>query len=189
VRKAAEDDLKAATEERSTRRKERVALWSQFLLARVREIDPSIDHASIDPDDYTALVDNTTFEDSSVAGGPRTIRNVCVLLALRDLGRAVPAVLVPPLLVIDSPANGFGAIDADQQISRRLMDQIITVAADPSTDGYACQVITASNDAHPGPPHRGSRDHPRPRPPLLRPRTRLRNRRIARYQNAAAPGR
>lgn len=56
-----------------------------------------------------------------------------------------------PRDTIDSPTNGFGARTIDQQISRRLMDQIITVAAGPSTDGYACQVIAASNDALPGP--------------------------------------
>ncbi|WP_421107044.1 hypothetical protein [Streptomyces sp. NEAU-S77] len=144
-RKAAQESLAAAREERAVRRKDRIGLWSQFLLARVREVDPRIDQAFIDPEDYSCLVDRMPFEDSSVAGGRRMMRNVCVLLALRDLGRAVAEVTVPPLLVIDSPVYSTGEHAEDQLIGTRLVEQLISVGADPAADGHACQVITASS--------------------------------------------
>ncbi len=45
------------------------------------------------------------FEDSSVAGGERILRNVCALLAFRDVAREVPAALIPSLLVVDFPVS------------------------------------------------------------------------------------
>lgn len=90
-----------------------------------------------------------TFAESSVAGSPKVGTNVAALLALRDLGRVDPAVRVPPLLIIDSPLSGLGATGVDRDASLRLIDTLISVADDPSSDGYAFQVITAANDPLP----------------------------------------
>lgn len=150
ARKAAKEGLDAAQGERAHRRKEILAQWSALLLARVREIDPLIQEAYI-TEGFEPFVDGKPFDDSSVSGGPKTLRNICTLLSLRDLGRIVPTVRIPPLMIIDSPLSGFGAQGVDAQIGARLMDQIIAVAADPSPDGYACQLIVATNDPLPGP--------------------------------------
>jgi hypothetical protein len=150
AREAAKNDLEAARGERAHRRKEILAQWSALQLARVREIDPLIQEAYITAD-FEPFVDGKPFDDSSVSGGPKTLRNICTLLSLRDLGRIVPTVRIPPLMIIDSPLSGFGAQGVDAQIGARLMDQIIAVAADPSPDGYACQLIVATNDPLPGP--------------------------------------
>ncbi|MFC9425789.1 hypothetical protein [Streptomyces sp. NPDC056987] len=80
-------------------------------------------------------------------GSPRVITNVAALLSLRDLGRIDPSVRVPPLLIIDSPLADLGAVD--QATGHRLIDTLIDVASDTSADGYACQVIAATNDPLP----------------------------------------
>ncbi|MER8116034.1 hypothetical protein [Streptomyces sp. NPDC094031] len=80
-----------------------------------------------------------------------------MLLSLRDLGRTDPAVRVPPLMIIDSPLADLGAVD--QATGLRLIDTLIDIAGDPSSDGYACQVIAAINDPLPH-PYTGVREIP-----------------------------
>ncbi|WP_055558241.1 hypothetical protein [Streptomyces sp. NBRC 110028] len=153
-RKDAFRDRDAARAVRVQRRKELLHRWSELFLARVREIDPSKNVATIDAEDFTTLVDGKAFEDSSVAGGPKTVTNIAVLLSLRDLAREEPTVTVPPFLLIDSPLSGFGAQGLDEQTSTRLLKALITAADDRSPDGFACQIITVTNDplpqAYPG---------------------------------------
>ncbi|MFF8572714.1 hypothetical protein ACF07F_35280 [Streptomyces sp. NPDC015237] len=147
-------DRDAARTAREQRRKELLHRWSELFVARVREIDPSKSTATIDAKDFTTLVDGKAFEDSSVAGGPKTVTNIAVLLSLRDLAREESDVTVPPFLLIDSPLSGFGAQGLDEQTSSRLLKALITAADDPSPDGFACQIITVTNDplpqAYPG---------------------------------------
>lgn len=148
LEKARQDARKALDEaraERAHRRKEILAEWSRLLLARVREVDPRIEQAYIN-DAFLPVVAGKSFEESSVSGGPKTLRNVCTLLSLVDLGRTVPQVKMPPLLIIDAPASGFGSQGVDARVSQALLEQMINVAADPSPDGYACQIIAALND-------------------------------------------
>ncbi|MGA5059223.1 hypothetical protein ACPB99_17540 [Streptomyces pseudogriseolus] len=145
---AARDAVKSAQE---VRRKAVTGRWSQFFLERLRQINPAVEAASIDPLDFTTRVKehgdvDKTFADSSVGGSPRAATNVALLLALRDLGRVDPLARVPPLLIIDSPLAGLGATGLDQDTSLRLIDTLISIADDPSADGYACQVIAATND-------------------------------------------
>ncbi|MFJ2645274.1 hypothetical protein ACIO1C_00820 [Streptomyces sp. NPDC087420] len=78
-------------------------------------------------------------------GSPKVITNIAALLSLRDLGRTDPAVRVPPLLIIDSPLADLGAVDRSTR--HRLIDTLIDVAS----DGYACQIIAATNDLLPHP--------------------------------------
>lgn len=137
---------------------------SEFFLARLRQINPAVETAHIDPHDFTTLVKerneaNKTFDDSSVAGSPKVATNVALLLALRDLGRVNAAVRVPPLLIIDSPLAGLGATGLDHDTSLRLIDTLISISNDPSADGYACQVVAATNDPLPR-PYPGVREIP-----------------------------
>ncbi|MEU6482021.1 hypothetical protein ABZ858_35140 [Streptomyces sp. NPDC047017] len=157
--KAARD---AALTAHEVRRKEVIARWTELFLARLQQINPDVETAYIDPTDFTTRIkerDNPdkTFAESSVAGSPKVVTNVAMLLSLRDLGRADPAVRVPPLMIIDSPLADLGAVD--QATGLRLIDTLIDIAGDPSSDGYACQVIAAINDPLPH-PYTGVREIP-----------------------------
>ncbi|MFJ5035412.1 hypothetical protein ACIQB5_47070 [Streptomyces sp. NPDC088560] len=138
------------------RRKEVTGRWSEFFVARLKQINPEVETAYVDPADFTTRVKerhtaDKTFAESSVAGSPKVATNVALLLALRDLGRADPGVRVPPLMVIDSPLAGLGAQGLDHDTGLRLIDTLIDIADDSSPDGYACQVIAATNDPLPRP--------------------------------------
>ncbi|MER6450827.1 hypothetical protein [Streptomyces venezuelae] len=138
------------------RRKEVTGHLSALFLTRLQQITPAVESARIDPHDFTTLVKerdgaDKTFDDSSVAGSPKAATNVALLLALRDLGRTDPKVRVPPLLIIDSPLAGLGATGLDHETGLRLIETLISIAGDTSTDGYACQVIAATNDPLPRP--------------------------------------
>jgi hypothetical protein len=152
----------AARTAHEARRKELIALWTELFLARLQQINPAIETAYIDPADFTTRVKeraepDKTFAESSVAGSPKVVTNVALLLSLRDLGRTESAVRVPPLLIIDSPLADLGAVD--QATGLRLIDTLIDIADDPSTDGYACQIIAAVNDPLPR-PYPGVREVP-----------------------------
>jgi DNA repair exonuclease SbcCD ATPase subunit len=158
----AKDARDAALTAHEVRRKEIVARWTELFLARLQQINPDIETAYIDPTDFTTRVKERghpekTFTESSVAGSPRVVINVALLLALRDLGRIDSAVRVPPLVIIDSPLADLGAVD--QATGLRLVDTLIDVAGAPSSDGYACQVIAAINDPLPR-PYPGVREIP-----------------------------
>ncbi|WP_129820405.1 hypothetical protein [Streptomyces albidoflavus] len=146
----------AAVTAHDVRRKEVTGRWSEFFLARLKQINPDVETAHIDPADFTTRVKeqhtaDKTFAESSVAGSPKVATNVALLLALRDLGRVDRGVRVPPLMVIDSPLAGLGAQGLDHDTGLRLIDTLIDIADDPSPDGYACQVIAATNDPLPRP--------------------------------------
>jgi hypothetical protein len=136
------------------RRKKLTGRWSEFFLARLQQISPDVETAFIDPGDFTTRVKerhdvDKTFAHSSVGGSPRAATNVALLLALRDLGRVDPAVRVPPLLIIDSLLAGLGSQGLDHATGLRLINTFIDIADDASPDGYACQVIAATNDPLP----------------------------------------
>ncbi|MFJ4972505.1 hypothetical protein [Streptomyces sp. NPDC088755] len=61
---------------------------------------------------------------------------------------------MPPLLIIDSPLAPRPSPLADlgavaRATGERLIGALIGVASDTSSDGYACQVIAATNDSPP----------------------------------------
>ncbi|MFF1956133.1 hypothetical protein ACFVWX_03915 [Streptomyces sp. NPDC058220] len=58
---------------------------------------------------------------------------------------------MPPLLIIDSPLSGLGSQGLDHDTALRLIGTLIDIADDTSPDGYACQVIAATNDPLPRP--------------------------------------
>ncbi|MEU2027020.1 hypothetical protein ABZ565_33545 [Streptomyces sp. NPDC016469] len=125
---------------------------TELFLARLQQINPDVETAYINPVDFTtrSKVRNEpdkAFPVCSVTGSPKIIINVGALLSLRDLGRVESAVRVPPLLIIDSPLADLGAVD--RATRDRLIDTPIDVASDASSDGYACQVIAATNDPLP----------------------------------------
>ncbi|WP_178379079.1 hypothetical protein [Streptomyces sp. NBRC 110465] len=148
----AQSAREAALTAHEVRRKEVVAHWTELFLVRLQQINPNIETAYIDPGDFTTRVKerdepDKVFADCSVMGSPKVVTNVALLLSVRDLGRLDPGVRVPPLLIIDSPLADLGAVD--RAIGERLIGALIDVASDTSSDGYACQVIAATNDPLP----------------------------------------
>ncbi|MFE9574679.1 hypothetical protein ACFYMW_40305 [Streptomyces sp. NPDC006692] len=153
---AAQAARDAAACAHEVRRKEVTGRWSEFFLNRLKQINHEVETAHIDPADFTTRVKerhtaDKTFAESSVAGSPKVATNVALLLAMRDLGRVDRGVRVPPLMVIDWPLAGLGAQGLDHDAGLRLIDTLIDTADDPSPDGYACQVIAATNDPLPRP--------------------------------------
>ncbi|MFE7055903.1 hypothetical protein ACFVAO_11885 [Streptomyces californicus] len=148
----AQEARNAALTAHEVRRKEVVAHWTELFLVRLQQINPNVETAYINPADFTTRVKereeaDKVFADCSVVGGPKVVTNVALLLSLRDLGRLDPAVRVPPLLIIDSPLADLGVVD--QALGERLIGALIDIASDTSSDGYACQVIAATNDPLP----------------------------------------
>ncbi|AUA07962.1 hypothetical protein GTZ89_44520 [Streptomyces sp. SID8382] len=138
----------AARAKRQRRRSDLLARLAQFVLRRLQAILPDVQEVAIDPSDYALTIDGKPFADTSVAGGPKTAANLAFLLGLQDLADQEPDVLVPPLLVIDSPLAGFSSHGADEDTSRRLLDQLIS-AASASHDSVSRQAIMAVNDRIP----------------------------------------
>jgi hypothetical protein len=156
AKQAAEDDRDAAARAHEHHRKELVQQWSQFFLTRLQQINPAVESAVIDPRDFTVRIRERgsvtkSFHESSVAGSPKVVTNIALLLALRDVGQAVPTVCVPPLLIIDSPLNGLGSSGIDQETGTRLLDTLIDAAQDRSASALDCQIIATLNDPLPAP--------------------------------------
>lgn len=132
------------------RRKELVHQWSVFFLARLQQIRPAVETAVISPEDFTTLVRERNdegaqfFHEGAVAGHARAVINIAMLLALRDLGRAVSAVRVPPLMIIDCPLAGLDTGDEDQESGLRLLNTLVTAAGEPDEDGHTCQIIATT---------------------------------------------
>ncbi|MFE5958077.1 hypothetical protein [Streptomyces rubiginosohelvolus] len=144
----------AALAAHEARRKEIIGHWTELFLVRLQQINPDVETAYIDPRTFTTRVKvrnepEKVFADCSVVGSPKVVTNVALLLSLRDLGRLDPGVRIPPLLIIDSPLADLGAVD--RATGERLIGALIDVATDTSSDGYACQVIAATNDPLPRP--------------------------------------
>lgn len=126
--------------------KQLVEQWSRHFLTRLRAVNPDVRHAHIDPETFLPHVDGLAFDDQAVAGGPQTLANLCAMLALRDLARAVPTVLLPLFFMVDSPLSGLGGQGLDGQMAERLMEQLADAAAVADADGTPMQIIAAVND-------------------------------------------
>ncbi|WP_406490460.1 hypothetical protein OHB06_51825 [Streptomyces sp. NBC_01604] len=137
---------KEAEKTLATELKQLVEQWSRHFLARLRAVNPDVRHAHIDPETFLPHVDGLAFDDQAVAGGPQTLANLCAMLALRDLARTVPTVLLPLFFMVDSPLSGLGGQGLDGQMAERLMEQLADAAADADTDGTPMQIIAAVND-------------------------------------------
>ncbi|MEV7282974.1 hypothetical protein AB0O01_00115 [Streptomyces sp. NPDC093252] len=137
---------KEAEKKLATDLKQLVDQWSRLFLTRLRAVNPDVRHAHIDPETFLPHVDGLAFDDQAVAGGPQTLANLCAMLALRDLARCVPTVLLPLFFMVDSPLSGLGGQGLDGQMAERLMEQLADAAADADADGAPMQIIAAVND-------------------------------------------
>jgi AAA domain len=108
-----------------------------------------VESAVVDPDSYLPVVNDTQFENLQASGGGiSACVNLAYSLALLEFGLTHTDVLVPSLLIIDSPRRAFGNNPDDLERSRRIYDRFKNLA---DTYGEALQLIVADNDTAPVP--------------------------------------
>ncbi|MFD4505312.1 hypothetical protein [Streptomyces sp. NPDC058457] len=108
---------------------------------------PWIQTAVIDRDSYLPVVDGQPFESLQASGGGiATSVNLAYSLTLLAFGLDHADVLVPSLLVIDSPRKAFGNNDSDRQRAAEIYSRFRTLA---DAYGDRLQLIIADNDPPP----------------------------------------
>ncbi|WP_380282464.1 hypothetical protein [Kitasatospora purpeofusca] len=110
---------------------------------------PWIESATIDPATYLPLINGGSFETLQAdGGGIVTCINVAYSLTLLEFGITHHDVLVPSLLIIDSPRKASGTNTDDQERGRRIYHRLQALA---ETYGPRIQLIIADNDSAPIP--------------------------------------
>ncbi|CQR59306.1 ATP-binding protein [Streptomyces leeuwenhoekii] len=108
---------------------------------------PWVDTAVIDRDTYLPVINGQPFESLQASGGGiATSVNLAYSLTLLAFGLDHPEVLVPSLLVIDSPRKAFGNNDSDRQRAAEIYSRFRTMA---DAYGERLQLIIADNDPPP----------------------------------------
>jgi hypothetical protein len=98
----------------------------------------------IDTKTYLPTVGAVSFEALQASGGgASTALNIAYHLALLTYDINNLNVLMPRLLIIDSPRKAIGNSDADRELGRRIYERISTVT---KTFGSKIQIILADND-------------------------------------------
>ncbi|MEV0586746.1 hypothetical protein [Nonomuraea sp. NPDC050310] len=108
---------------------------------------PTDGTARIDPDTFLPLVGDTAFEDLQASGGgASTALNIAYHLTLLITALNDPNVLLPSLLIIDSPRKAIGTVDRDRELGRRIYARLATLV-----EAYKgrVQLIVADNDVPP----------------------------------------
>lgn len=108
---------------------------------------PWIDTAIIDSTSYLPIVNGQPLESQQASGGGiSTSINVAYSLTLLTSGLDHADVLVPDILVIDSPRKAFGNNDSDRQRAAQIYSRFRTLA---DAYGPRLQLIIADNDPPP----------------------------------------
>lgn len=148
-RKAANAELKTRKAESDARRTLVSDLSRLFTTTLVELNVPWEQSAVIDPATYLPVVDNTPFEKLQASGGSiQAGVNIAYHLALLESGLTHPDVLVPSILIIDTPRKALGSNPDDQERGRRIYRRFKAL-----TDAYGSrlQLIIADNDTAPLP--------------------------------------
>jgi hypothetical protein len=108
---------------------------------------PWVERAVIDRDTYLPVVNDQPFESMQASGGGlATSVNLAYSLTLLTSGLDHADVLVPSLLVIDSPRKAFGNNPSDRQRAAEIYSRFRTLA---DAYGDRLQLIIADNDPPP----------------------------------------
>jgi hypothetical protein len=108
---------------------------------------PWVETAVIDRDTYLPVVNGQPFESLQASGGGlATSVNLAYSLTLLAFGLDHSDVLVPSLLVIDSPRKAFGNNTSDRQRAAEIYSRFRTLA---DAYGERLQLIIADNDLPP----------------------------------------
>lgn len=119
-------------------------LSSEFTAEVLRLGIPVQGEAHIDPNTYLPMVGDSSFETLQASGGgASTALNIAYHLTLLLNAVGDPNVLLPSLLIIDSPRKAIGNSEADRALGRAIYSRIRTI-----TDllGNKLQIIVADND-------------------------------------------
>ncbi|MFF5084988.1 hypothetical protein ACFY36_48790 [Actinoplanes sp. NPDC000266] len=140
--------LKVDITEREKLLRARGAQLDDISAAFAEEVDrigvPADGDAHIDPKTFLPLVGDTAFEDLQASGGgASTALNIAYHLTLLTTALDHPAVLLPSLLIIDSPRKAIGTGDRDRELGRRIYARLVTLAR---AYGDRIQLIVADND-------------------------------------------
>ncbi|GGT22213.1 AAA family ATPase [Streptomyces antibioticus] len=110
---------------------------------------PWVQTAIIDPKTYLPVIDGSPFESLQASGGGiTTCVSIAYSLALLEFGLTHPDVLVPSLLIIDSPRKALGNNPDDQERGNRIYGRFKALA---DAYGDRVQLIIADNDTAPVP--------------------------------------
>lgn len=108
---------------------------------------PWVETAVIDRDSYLPVVNGQPFESLQASGGGlATSVNLAYSLTLLASGLDHAEVLVPSILVIDSPRKAFGNNPSDRQRAAQIYSRFRTLA---DAYGDRLQLIIADNDPPP----------------------------------------
>jgi hypothetical protein len=143
ARRFAEEEtrLKLELSENSTRLLELSGLFSEILKG-LR--DPWFTEAHVDTNTYLPMVDGELFEMLAVGGGRKTIVNLAFHLANLYMSLSEGAsMLLPNLLIVDSPRKNVGQDELDQSVVSAIYGRLRTLQA-ASPDRF--QIIFADND-------------------------------------------
>jgi DNA repair exonuclease SbcCD ATPase subunit len=123
---------------------------SQGFLTLLAELHlPWVRTAVIDPKTYLPVIDGDPFESLQASGGGiTTCVSIAYSLALLEFGLTHPDVLVPSLLIIDSPRKALGNNPDDQERGNRIYGRFKALA---DAYGDRVQLIIADNDTAPIP--------------------------------------
>ncbi|ROP41871.1 hypothetical protein [Saccharothrix texasensis] len=131
-------------------RSERIAELSQLFALEVAHLGVRVNgKPSINPDKYLPMIGGSDLETLQASGGGTTTAiNVAFSLALLNYAVGHTDVLLPKLLILDSPRKGIGRTEReDQELGRRIYDRIKTLSEALAGRG---QLVVADNDAELG---------------------------------------
>jgi hypothetical protein len=139
--KQKEADLRLQLEENSTRIVDLSTVFNE-ILSSLR--DPWYIEAKIDPKTYLPVVDGEPFEMLSVGGARKTLVNLAYHLA--NLSMSISEreeVLMPTLLLVDSPRKNVGESALDSQVVEAVYRRLRTLQ---DASGGDFQLIIADNE-------------------------------------------
>ncbi|BCJ76970.1 hypothetical protein CS0771_65140 [Catellatospora sp. IY07-71] len=110
----------------------------------------NVQMASIDPEDFLPRIGGARFEEVQASGGGVTTAiRVAYNLALLRAAIDHPDILLPSLLIIDSPQNAIGRNESDVRLSQRIYERLYSIT---NVAGDRLQIIVADNELPPAPP-------------------------------------
>lgn len=101
--------------------------------------------AGIDTRTYLPIINGHTFDELSVSGARKTLANVAYYLANLTYSLSNPAILLPCLLILDSPRTSLGNTAEDVAAGQRIYYRMGVLA----TAYPQCQIIVADNGLPP----------------------------------------
>jgi len=150
TRKRELDDRIKDLEGQLESRTERLEEISRFFAQEVDLIGVEVNgRPTINPRTYLPMIGGTDLEELQASGGGSTTAiNVAFSLALFNYAVQNPDVLLPNLLILDSPRKGIGRTEReDQELADRVYRRLRTLAQALAGRG---QIIVADNDAELG---------------------------------------